>query len=224
MKSKTWLIFFAICGVIEVFAEATNNRALVLISKPLLTPLLAGFAYFKANENGSKAPIALFGALLFSLLGDVILLFASGNETYFLMGLVAFLIGHIFYIALNLGNAIPIKIGARELVWFVPMLAMTGFLLVKVTSTASGLAVPIIAYSSILCTLYFTGLLTRNNLQPKHWQVLFAGIVLFIASDSMIAINRFIAPFEGAGVAIMATYIIAQYLLVLGNISRQRGQ
>ncbi|KAF0186084.1 MAG: hypothetical protein FD163_752 [Hyphomonadaceae bacterium] len=221
MKSKYWLVLFIVCGIVEIFAEATNIRALVLISKPLLMPILAGFAFFKAREMGVAVPGALFGALLFSLFGDVILLFASGNESYFLMGLVAFLIGHLFYIALNLRGKPKFRFDVEAIIFMLPILIFSGTMLSKIAEQSPTMTVPVSLYSTILCALFYTGLMAQNAKAKKDGLVLMGGITLFIISDSLIGLNRFIAPFAGAGVAIMATYIIAQYLLVLGNMMRR---
>jgi uncharacterized membrane protein YhhN len=44
------------------------------------------------------------------------------------------------------------------------------------------------------------------------------GALLFITSDSLLAINKFYKSFEYAGIAIMATYGIAQLLITLGAV------
>jgi len=44
-----------------------------------------------------------------------------------------------------------------------------------------------------------------------------AGAILFIISDSLLAINKFYQPFENAGILIMFTYGVAQLLITLGS-------
>jgi len=44
------------------------------------------------------------------------------------------------------------------------------------------------------------------------------GAILFIISDSVLAINKFYEPFSAAGIIIMLTYAFAQMLIVLGVI------
>ena len=48
--------------------------------------------------------------------------------------------------------------------------------------------------------------------------IMMIGAVLFIISDSVLAINKFYKPFEGAGIVIMLTYAFAQLLIVAGII------
>jgi len=68
----------------------------VFYLKPLLLlPLIAVFI-----STSFKNKIILFIALVFSWLGDILLLFVFKDAIYFMLGLVAFLTAHIFYIVL----------------------------------------------------------------------------------------------------------------------------
>ena len=213
MKSVYCLALFIICGIANVTGEAINSAPLANISKPLLMPLLGVFAFFKAREDGFAMPKALIGALFFSWLGDVILMTGA-----FVFGLVAFLIGHIFYIALNLRGRPKFRTDLETLIFMSPILFFSATMLKQIATTSPEMLVPVSLYSTILCALFYTGLLAQRQMAKNNGLVLMAGISLFIISDAMIALNRFIAPFEGSGVAIMATYIIAQYLLVRANL------
>ncbi|MBK8341301.1 MAG: hypothetical protein IPK99_15550 [Flavobacteriales bacterium] len=55
----------------------------------------------------------------------------------------------------------------------------------------------------------------RRTFPQSFWMV-FVGAALFIASDSLLARNRFIHPFEWADVLVILTYGVAQYLVVAG--------
>ncbi len=213
MKAKYWLFLFSICAIANISGEVINGDLLANISKPLLMPLLGVFAFQKARENGLAMPKALIGALFFSWLGDVILMTGA-----FVFGLVAFLIAHIFYIALNLRTRPIFSFDLKTAIFMTPLLLFSGYMLSQIAKTSPIMMAPVSLYSTILCALFYTGLVAAKSLPKAESQVLMAGIILFIFSDSLIAINRFIAPFEGAGAMIMATYIIAQYLLVRANL------
>ncbi|MEH3114246.1 lysoplasmalogenase family protein [Pedobacter terrae] len=47
------------------------------------------------------------------------------------------------------------------------------------------------------------------------------GHCFFLLSDSILAVNKFAQPIPQSGAIIIATYMIAQYLMVYGTISRQ---
>jgi uncharacterized membrane protein YhhN len=48
--------------------------------------------------------------------------------------------------------------------------------------------------------------------------LLMIGAALFVASDSILALNKFKKHFDLAGIYIMATYILAQFFIVVGSI------
>lgn len=206
---------YFIVGFVQIYAQVQNNDFLNLISKPLLMPILIGFVYMFCRENSLRQNVLIYCALIFCWLGDVLLMGQKFSANFFIFGLVGFLIGHIFYVIINFKNAQKIKIGLIEIIAFVPMLLWALFLLSKING---GFFIPILFYAIMLCTLYASAFLTRNNLPKNLWITLFCGVILFIISDSMIAINKFILNFENAGFYIMATYIIAQYMIILTNL------
>ena len=55
-----------------------------------------------------------------------------------------------------------------------------------------------------------------GNGHPISFTLVFAGSLLFVASDTMIAINRFLVSIPFEGLLIMSTYIGAQYLIMRG--------
>ncbi len=57
----------------------------------------------------------------------------------------------------------------------------------------------------------------RGQIEESAWKWLFGGALLFVASDTLLAVNRFVIPLQGVGFWIMATYILAQYGIVRGN-------
>jgi uncharacterized membrane protein YhhN len=56
----------------------------------------------------------------------------------------------------------------------------------------------------------------------KAGQCMMMGALLFVASDSVLAVNKFYQPFEAAGIIIMLTYGLAQLLIVKGTIKYEQ--
>ena len=65
-----------------------------------------------------------------------------------------------------------------------------------------------IAYIAVIAAMLASALASGNVVAA-------VGAALFVASDSMIAWNRFVRPFAAADVAIMVTYHLGQAGLVL---------
>jgi uncharacterized membrane protein YhhN len=85
-------------------------------------------------------------------------------------------------------------------------------------SDLAEMRLPVIMYAIVILTM-LTGAINRKEKVKKesHYLVL-AGAILFVISDSVIAINKFSHQFESSGIVIMSTYIVAQYLIIAGYI------
>ena len=97
-KKYSWLKWLVCIPVIvNLSGLLAGIPVLTKVSKPLLMPLLALTAWMLMSSGGvrgrRKTTIVL--ALLFGALGDILLMFHGTN--FFLAGMLAFLIGHIFY-------------------------------------------------------------------------------------------------------------------------------
>ena len=87
-----------------------------------------------------------------------------------------------------------------------------GFLIGFVmTPNLGNMLVPVVAYLLVIVVMVVLAALGRVN----HWLVV-VGACLFIASDSLIAVNRFITPVPSSSFLIMATYYPAQLLITAG--------
>jgi uncharacterized membrane protein YhhN len=89
------------------------------------------------------------------------------------------------------------------------MLVMMWWLLPKL----GNLQLAVVAYLIAIVTM---GLFAFQSSLPMRWAVL--GAVLFIISDSFIAINKFIYPIPYESYWIMSSYYVAQFMLVKGFI------
>ena len=94
MKNFTNIFFFILLGDLVARAMQPDWQLAEYIFKPLLMVSL-GFYFVNATIlRGVRQKQFVFAAIVFSLLGDIFLMF----EGYFIQGLGAFLIAHIFYI------------------------------------------------------------------------------------------------------------------------------
>lgn len=185
-----------------------------LYLKPTLIPLL-GFAVYAFKRFPSRN--SLLTALAFSWIGDIILLFADIGEIYFILALASFLISHVIYCtlfnkqkAVETRNTIIFRIGCFIIVVY--MVGMISFLL----PALGNLQIPVIIYAFVISTMLlfaFNGFLTWSR--PGNNYV-FYGAVIFVISDSILAIDKFYTSLEKGSFFIMITYLVAQYLLVLG--------
>lgn len=190
------------------------------ISKALLLPiLLVTFFLSTAAFKGTTRNLVM-AALLFSWAGDVLLLFQEKNSSFFLAGLVSFLIAHLCYIfsftrSVRTNNVSLIS--RKPLVVLPFVLYGVGFFWL-IHGGLGEMMMPVIAYESIILLMGLTALNRYQRVDPKSFRQVFTGALLFMISDSLLAVNKFYFPFFFSSFFIMLTYVLAQYFIVSGMV------
>jgi uncharacterized membrane protein YhhN len=177
----------------------------------LLLPLIV--AAFISTNFQNKSLLAF--ALVFSWIGDTLLLFVFKDAIYFVLGLVAFLIAHIFYIILfakELKKANG-KIELRKPVLLLITIYLIALLMILIPHLGS-LTIPVIIYAIVISSMLYMACLLSFYWPRPASTYLFTGAISFILSDSILAFNKFYQPVPMSGFLIMATYLYAQYALV----------
>ena len=215
MKNKLYLSVYIGFSIFYLLITAFNQEDIARILKPFLLPLLVVAVYLSEKF---KTKTLLLTALTFSWIGDVILLFANKGEIYFILGLVAFLVSHVFYIVLFSKQAISktiknkISFGAGIGLIVIYFLMMISTLAPKLGS----LTVPVVIYAVVISTMLFYALKGSFQWNTIPYQSVLIGAVFFISSDSILAFNKFDQPIPYASFLIMITYLAAQFCIVWG--------
>ena len=179
-------------------------------------PLLIAFFIFQTKYVASSLKKWVTLALIFSWAGDVLLMFESMNGNFFIVGLIAFLIAHIFYI-LFYENIIRKEGLSKNYWWFLPVIIYYIALIYTLSPNLGDMKLPVRIYGIVISYMLIKALQAGRIKNSGAAALMIAGAVLFITSDSILAINKFYEPFEYAGIAIMLTYGIAQLLITLGT-------
>ncbi len=221
-KNYGWIVLFAISSFVEITSNLFSWQTAHLVSKPLIVISLMGYYYFQ-----SPTRLYLFlGALLFCWLGDVLLLFQSENDLFFIGGLVAFLIGHLLYIfcykQLRHADASRELLGTQKVRFSIPIVLAGSGLVVVLYPSLGDLRIPVMVYALVLSIMVLNALFRFGRTTTKSFAFIFLGAISFMISDSVLAINKFLHAFEGAGVLIMFTYCLAQYLIVEGTLQHEK--
>jgi len=159
-------------------------------------------------------------AFLFCFVGDLLLLF-DANPAYFVWGLGAFLLAHIFFIVFFF-RLKPFSDKYRLYIFTAGIIILFYvFLLLFLVwnnVTIQNLEIPVVVYAVALSFMLLTALHTYNNRSLRRLAKNFfiPGATLFVLSDSALAFNRFTMRFEYAGIVVMVTYAAALFLLCLG--------
>ena len=213
-KIKIITVLFVIVSLCDLAGIIFHLNQLRLIFKPLLMlTLLLLYLVSERNFNGWY-----ISALVFSFLGDVLLLFEG--EIYFMLGLISFLLAHVIYIKIVFGwlNNTSLKTKA---VAAIPFLILFFALINLLKNNLNDLFIPVVIYGITISVMGFVSLL--NYLNDKSSSALFmvVGASLFIISDSVLAINKFYSTNEFFPIVIMLTYLMAQYLIFKAVITQK---
>lgn len=214
ISQKSLQIFIAF-GLLYALLLLTGNDVLTWYLKPLLLPFLF-YAVVKTESFETKK--WLLSALFLSWIGDCILLFSDKGELYFIFGLVAFLIAHILFIVLFTKQKSENKHFKNVLFW-IGFMAVIGYLVSMLSillPTLGDLKIPVCIYAltiSIMLKMAIKGALSWKN-NSKY--LVLVGAIFFVASDSILALNKFHSPIASASYSIMITYLMAQFCITKG--------
>jgi uncharacterized membrane protein YhhN len=213
MNRTNWLIAFGIVLAGDLVAIQLAEPILHYICKPLIVPALIG--YFLAASSDNTLRKWILAALLFSWIGDVLLMFDDRNELYFLLGLSSFLIAHLFYIVFFHNIRVREQVGSKP--WLLlPVLAYYVGLITLLSPYLGDKRIPVRVYGIVISFMLLVALhMFYIKNKPAAYRMII-GAILFVISDSVLAINKFYHPFEGAGIIVMLTYGLAQFFIVDG--------
>lgn len=196
-----WLLPLAVLGgLAHLLGMALDLAWLRMLSKPL--PILALLFWVGAASPSSYRRWILLGLGL-SLLGDVLL---EWPLNAFVPGLAAFLLAHLAYLIAYLGETRRLA----PLALVCAALPGVGLFLLLDSHGLGDLRLPIALYSlTISCMLWRALARLAAPISASAWLAA-GGALLFMLSDSLIGISRFMSAFEGSGYAIMLTYWVGQ--------------
>lgn len=215
---RKWLIVaILVTGVIHLATLSLDSTALNWIFKLLPMALIIVLAVSSQPADKLKMyKVLVVIGLIFCIAGDAFLL-KDGNQ-WFMFGLSSFLVGHIFYVAamirrwefslLALLCMVPIGVYSWLIGWELHNGIMSD-------SGQSDLWPPVVIYVSVISVMCWIAIMSRN------WHAA-VGAILFAASDSILAWNKFISTVPASGFWIMLTYFTAQ-LFIAGSIANVFG-
>lgn len=226
--SRKPIVFFslaiAVSLALHLRAEAAGAVWLVYLFKPLTTVLVIGLAAWGGRAAMASAATWSRGwslhrpapapqrqvtwvlaGLACSLGGDIFLMLPGDR---FIAGLVSFLLAHLCYIVAFTARTRP-RPGRSLLPYLLYYVLLVGVLAPHV----GPLVVPVSVYGLALVGMAWCALEQWRARPSRATARAAAGGVCFIASDSLLAVGRFVGPVVGGGAGVMITYVAAQWLI-----------
>lgn len=227
MKNRSSLflhLIFAIIVLVELSGRFLDNINLEYMVKPLIMIWVAIYFMIFKRKKTFVLPVLL--AFFFSWLGDIFLMFSGKNELFFFAGVGGFFCAQLTYIYTFTTYS---EKGGKGYLQKNPLLVLVflaylGGILILLFPGLEGMMKPIIiVYALSLIGMSMMALNRMGRVGRRSYLLVFVGSILFLLSDSMIALNKFYADFWLAGFWIMITYIAAQYLIMRGLILEEEG-
>ena len=216
----------ALACMLQAGALATASSALGvqpwhLVFKPLamLCAMFAVAQHLLSDGGAARGGWLLLAALAASLAGDVLLMLHG----LFLPGLIAFLLAHLCYLAL-------FRQGQR---WFAHRGALGLMLLLAAALLAflwrgglpAPLRLPVAAYAlalALMAAQAWGRWHQAGRAERPGARLVALGACSFVLSDALLATHRFVQPLPAGQIAVLASYYLAQALIVAGMLSTLR--
>jgi len=205
-----WLLPAAL-ALVDWYAVARGDRRTEAWAKPAtLVGLIVVALVLGATD--SSAGLWLLAALVLGLAGDVFLL--GDSDTRFRLGLAAFLAGHLALVVsfFRLGLDPPGWLWAAWIVLFLCVITTRRVVPATFLRGGRALAFPVALYTIVIGAMVIVAFDTGQPL-------IAAGATVFAASDSILAVDRFVEPKPWAPLAVMITYHVGQALIVGGVLA-----
>lgn len=200
IKRRIAFTLGTIAFIAFIIGLSVDSYVLRMVSKPWPALLMALIVLDEARSRYARLVGFGLGACV---LGDVLL---ETSEATFLPGVGAFLIGHLLYIgAYSARTARPHPERALvPAVWGVGMMSV-------LWDGLGPMQIPVAVYTAAICAMMWRALAMWDKSPNVPATIAaIAGALLFGISDSIIAINKFYAPFESARYFIIILYWIGQ--------------
>jgi uncharacterized membrane protein YhhN len=200
--SALFLVFSMLYLIFLPFGTLTISWLIKILPLIVLVVAVARTPVFSGKT-------LLLLALLFSASGDVLL-----EQGHFILGVGAFLIAQLHYGIFYACNWSSVKTRWPISVFILICMLIMVFLLAP---HLGELKLPVFAYLTVIGLM---GILAMQSNMPLRWSV--SGVLVFILSDSFIAIDRFLHPLPLGGYFIMTSYYGAQWMIIQGALNKFR--
>lgn len=219
MKKIILHLLFAVIVTGDLIGEYTQIQWIDYSFKPLIMIWIAAYFLSFAKKIDREVIKFALGAFLFSWLGDILLMFHQ-KFIFFILGLSAFLVAQVIFLFLFLrtielsGKKSFLK---KQPYWLIAYIAY-GLIIYSILFNHLNpvLQIAVLMYMLAILGMSSMALNRFGNGHPRSFTFVFIGSLLFVISDSMIAINRFVVSIPYEGLLIMSTYIGAQYFIMRG--------
>lgn len=220
MKTRIISIFYFIVGALFIVAHYCQLADMALISKVLIMPPLMVVFILNLKLASNRLHKYMFAGLFFSWIGDVLLEVPEGGEIMFMAGLGGFLISLVLYAVVFLSTPGKNEVFHSRFYLLIPVLIYGLAIGLYLYDHLADMRLPVIVYETAMIAMLGGAVSRIGKVNQTSYFMILAGAILFIISDSVLAINKFVSPVTLSTLLIMGTYIAAQWLITIGYIKQ----
>ncbi|WP_417701604.1 lysoplasmalogenase [Pseudomonas sp.] len=208
-----WLLLGLVGAAVFLYGRITGDAQLSLLTKGI--PVIALLLWLRQAPVGTYRRWIGIG-LVFSLAGDILL---DWPGDLFVFGLGAFLLGHLAYLRAYCSDSRQPALPALLLA----LVAGGAMFAILASSGLGELLIPVACYATAISLMLWRALarIGQPQLQPRSTWLAAGGATLFVLSDSLIGIDRFVTSFDAAPYAIILTYWLGQWGIAASAFERQ---
>ena len=220
-RTKIFTTLFVLVSLGEILSHVLQVEVLHLVFKPLLLIVISVWFFLETKSNYTGFAKLMQAGFLLAWVGDVLLMFVERDPIFFMLGLGAFLTTHVLYVlAFNKSvndSTWPSYVKTNPMA-AAPFVLLGGVLLFMLYPNLGDLLIPVFIYTAVIVTMVIFALNRMGRTSELSFKLIYYGALVFMLSDSLLAVNKFLAPIPYAGVLIMVPYIIAQFMIMRGSI------
>lgn len=215
-------IWLAVAASLLIVVEAASDGSLLPWARaPLLMPFLVVATLLVRPTPARPILVWLLAAQVLSWFGDIAL--ALPVDALFLVGVGFFLLAQVSYIVTfsRIRGAGLIRQRPWLLVFYVAYFVA---MMAVVLPGADELAPALVIYGGVLLSMAAMAMNTWSKVDRRSGVLLLCGSILFVISDSLIAVTNFgpVSDTPAVGTVLIGTYCVAQIMLAIGVLNGSR--
>ncbi len=222
MRTKILSALYFLAAILFIFPQLRPPFLTDVISKGLIILVLIVLFLASSGKVSTWSQRMMFIGLFFSWIGDIVLEIDQNQEIMFMAGLAFFLLAQVSYFIVFImthGKGQPVK---KLIMMILPVVIYGVFLLAFLYRDLGEMRLPVVIYALVILAMLSAAITREGKTGIASFWLVLAGAALFVLSDSLLAVNKFSYAIPAAPVLIMSTYVIGQFLIVIGFL-RQTG-
>ena len=216
MNFRIHTILYFATGIVFIALETIGVAWISIAVKSLIIPLLIWLYLRFVRGHWNRFHSMIIIALIFSWIGDITLQLTQFKESFFLIGVGCFLIAQMIYMVTFFTTPGENSVFFRKIYLVVPVVLYGMGILWLLYDGLGDMKLPVTIYTMVIMTMLLAAINREKKVNKQSFLLVLAGAIIFVVSDSILAINKFAQPFELGRIASMTSYITAQYLIALG--------